>query len=312
MRIVFWGSPAFAATVLEAVAGSDHGICGIVTRPPRRKGRGRKTVPTPVARAGRELGVPVLEPAKPRGEEFEDALAALEPHVSLVAAYGEILPPEILELPIHGSLNVHASLLPAYRGAAPVTRALLDGVDETGVTIMRMDEGLDTGPIALQAVEPVRADDTAGTLTKRLASLGGRLAVEALDRLERGDLPSTPQDDADASYAHKIASAEAELDWSRPADELERTVRAFDPWPGAWTTWRGGRLKVFRLEPDELPAGAAGSPGTILDVETDPLVRVGQGAVRLIETQPAGRRRMSGAAWARGRGIEPGVRLGER
>jgi len=308
MRVVFWGSPGFAATVLEALLESSHEVVGVVTRPPRPKGRGRKTVPTPVARLAREAGLPVLEPEEPRGEAFVATLRALGPDVSLVAAYGAILPAESLELPSSGSFNVHASLLPAHRGAAPVTHAILRGDDESGITIMRMDEGLDTGPIALQAVEPIRPDDTAASLTRRLATLGGRLAVEALDRLEAGSLTETPQDDAAASYAHKIDSSDARLDWSRPAGELERVVRAFDPWPGAWTRWRDERLKVFRMEPAADADGAP--PGTVVAVDPDPVVRAGDGGLRLLEVQPAGGRRMRAEAWARGRGVEPGDRLG--
>jgi len=308
MRVVFWGSPGFAATVLEALLESSHEVVGVVTRPPRPKGRGRKTVPTPVARLAREAGLPVLESEEPRGEAFVEALHALDPDVSLVAAYGAILRTETLDLPPSGSFNVHASLLPAHRGAAPVTHAILRGDDESGITIMRMDEGLDTGPIALQAVEPIRPDDTAGSLTRRLAMLGGRLAVEALDRLEAGSLTETPQDDTAATYAHKIDSSDARLDWSRPAAELERAARAFDPWPGAWTRWRDERLKVYRMEP--VPAASDAPPGTVVAVDPDPVVRAGDRALRLLEVQPAGGRRMLAEAWARGRGVEPGDPLG--
>ncbi|HUF88408.1 MAG TPA: methionyl-tRNA formyltransferase [Gemmatimonadota bacterium] len=310
MRVVFWGSPDFAVTVLESVLASAHAVVAVVTQPPRPSGRGRRQRPTPVAQLAESEGIEVLAPKRPRGLEFLRAVEALGTEVFLVAAYGAILPPEVLSLPPRGALNVHASLLPAYRGAAPVTRAILDGRRDTGVTIMRMEEGLDTGPICLQEAIPIRSEDTAGTLTARLAGLGGRLAVEALDRLALGTLVETPQDDASASYAAKVATGEAAIDWGRSAAEIERAVRAFDPWPGAWTTWRGERIKV--LGAGVVPAEGHGpvEPGTVAAVEPAPVVVAGGDAVRLDHVQPAGGRRMGGADWARGRRVEPGERLG--
>lgn len=308
MRVVFWGSPAFAVATLEALLASDHEVVGVVTQPPRPKGRGRKERPTPVAEAAMAAGVPVLSPPKPRGAGFLEALGALRPDVSVVAAYGEILPPEALELPPHGSINVHASLLPAYRGAAPVTRAILDGLDETGVTIMRMDAGLDTGPILLAEPEPIGPDDTAATLTDRLAVRGAALAVEALDRLEAGDLEAVPQTGAGASYAHKVSAGEAAIDWGGSARGIERSVRAYHPWPGAWTTRAGERLKVQRAA--VVPGAADAPPGTIVEIDPRPVVASGEGRVALVEVQPAGGRRMDAADWARGRDVEPGERLG--
>jgi methionyl-tRNA formyltransferase len=321
MRVVFWGSPEFAVAVLEALLASAHEVVGVVTRPPEPGGRGRRPRPTPVARLAESAGLPTMTPERPRGEAFRAELAALGADVFLVAAYGAILPPDILRLPPHGSLNVHASLLPEYRGAAPVTRAILDGRKESGVTIMRMEEGLDTGAICLQAAEPVLADDTAGTLTRRLADLGGRAAVEALDLLAAGTLAETPQDDGLASYARKVTADEAQIDWSRGAAAIERAARAFDPWPGAWTSFRGERLKVFRVGLADgalaAPAGGkaetdaeSGEPGEIVAADPAPVVRTGEGLVRLDVVQPPGGRRMSGADWARGRGVEPGEPLG--
>ncbi len=318
MRVVFWGSPEFAVTVLEALLASAHEVAGVVTRPPEPGGRGRRPRATPVARLAESAGLRTLKPDRHRGEGVRTELAALAADVFLVGAYGAILPPDVLSLPPHGSLNVHASLLPEYRGAAPVTRAILEGKSETGVTIMRMEQGLDTGAICLQAVEPLLADDTAEALTRRLAALGGRVAVEALDRLAAGTLIETPQDDARATYAEKVTTAEARIDWSRPAAAIERAARAFDPWPGAWTTFRGERLKVFRLgSPDGagLPGGretdsGQGRPGEIVSADPTPVVRAGDGLLRLDAVQPPGGRRMSGADWARGRGVEPGETLG--
>jgi methionyl-tRNA formyltransferase len=313
VRVVFWGSPEFAVTILEHVLESRHDVVGVVTRPPQPGGRGRRVRPTPVAKLAESAGVPVLAPRRPREAAFAVELAGLGADAFLVAAYGAILPPDILSMPPHGSLNVHASLLPDYRGAAPVTRAILDGRGESGITIMRMEEGLDTGAICLQGATPIGPNDTAGSLTKRLASLGGRLAVEALDRLEAGALIETPQDASRATYAEKVSSAEAAIDWSRPAKEVERAARAFDPWPGAWTTFRGERLKVFRMSPwphgvEEESRRAAAEPGEVVALDPAPVVEAGDGALRLDVVQPQGARRMSGAEWARGRA----VRLGER
>lgn len=309
MRVVFWGSPDFAVPVLEALLASRHEVVGVVTQPARPKGRGRGLAATPVAERAGASGLPVLTPEKPRGEDFLERLRTFGAHVYVVAAYGEILPPPVLAAPTHGALNVHASLLPAYRGAAPVTRALLDGRERTGITIMRMEAGLDTGPICLQSEEPIRPDDTAGTLAARLARRGARMAVEALDLLVAGTLVETPQDDRLASLAPKVDAGEACLDWRRPAAELERAVRAFDPWPGAWTTWRGERLKIHRIE--GRPDGEGGPPGEVLETEPALVVRTGDGAVGLALVQPAGGGRMGGADWARGRGVRPGQRLGE-
>jgi methionyl-tRNA formyltransferase len=319
MRVAFWGSPEFAVAVLEAVLASGHRVAGVVTRPAEPGGRGRRPRPTPVARLAESAGLPTLTPKRLRGEAARAELAALGADVFLVAAYGAILPADVLSLPPHGSLNVHASLLPEYRGAAPVTRAILDGKSETGVTIMRMEEGLDTGAICLQAAEPIRPDDTADTLTRRLATLGGRAAVEALDRLAAGTLSETPQDHARASYAAKVTTEEARIDWSRPAAEIARAARAFDPWPGAWTTFREERLKVFRVGLPEAaenlaevsPTDAAGvRPGGIAAADPAPIVATGRGWARLDLVQPPGGRRMAGAEWARGRAVEPGEALG--
>ncbi len=309
MQVVFWGSPRFAVPTLKALIDSPHSVAAVVTQPDRRRGRGGSTSPTPVAQVAATADIPLLKPDKPRGESFVARLTDAEPDVFVVAAYGEILRPEVLALPARGAFNVHASLLPAYRGAAPVTRAILDGCDSTGITIMRMEAGLDTGPICLQAEEPIHADDSAGSVTERLATLGATLMIDALGRLESDTLTETPQDDTLASYAIKVAAEEAHLDWSAGVTSLERAVRAYDPWPGAWTTWRGERLKVFRLRPI---AGAESAPsGAVVGVDPEPVVVAGDGLVVLDVVQPAGRERMSGADWARGRMLAAGERLGE-
>ena len=309
MQVVFWGSPRFAVPTLKALIDSHHSVAAVVTQPDRRRGRGGHVSPTPVAQVAATASILLLKPDKPRGESFVARLTDATPDVFVVAAYGEILRPEVLALPARGAFNVHASLLPAYRGAAPVTRAILDGCESTGITIMRMEAGLDTGPICLQAEEPIHADDSAGSLTERLATLGATLMVDALGRLEVGTLTETPQDDALASYAIKVTAGDAYLDWCAGVASLERAVRAYDPWPGAWTTWRGERLKVFRLRPI---AGAASAPsGAVVRVDPEPVVVAGDGLVVLDVVQPAGRERMSGSDWARGRMLAAGERLGE-
>jgi len=308
VQVVFWGSPRFAVPTLKALIDSRHSVTAVVTQPDRRRGRGGQLSPTPIARVAETDGIPLLKPDKPRGEAFVASLIEATPDVFVVAAYGEILRPEVLALPARGAFNVHASLLPAYRGAAPVTRAILDGRESTGITIMRMEAGLDTGPICLQAEEPIHADDSAGTLTERLAVLGATLMVDALGRLEAGTLDETLQDDGLASYAEKVTAEEARLDWSSGVESIERAVRAFDPWPGAWTTWRGERLKVFRLRPTD---GGDGAPvGTVMSVDPDPVVAAGDGLVVVDAVQPAGGERMSGSDWARGRQLNVGERFG--
>lgn len=308
MQIVFWGSPRFAVPTLKALIESRHSVAAVVTQPDRRRGRGGRVSSTPVAQAAGTADIPLLKPDKPRGESFIASLTDAAADAFVVAAYGEILRPEVLALPARGAFNVHASLLPAYRGAAPVTRAILDGCDSTGITIMRMEAGLDTGPICLQAGEPIHADDSAGTITERLAVLGASLMVDALDRLEAGALTETPQDNDLASYANKVTAEDACLDWSVGVASLERAARAFDPWPGAWTTWRGERLKVFRLRPiaedDGAPAGA------VVRADPEPVVVAGDGLVVLEVVQPAGGERMSGSDWARGRKLATGERFG--
>lgn len=320
MRVVFWGSPAFAVATLDALLVSAHDVVLVVTQPAKPAGRGRRVAPTPVETRAREAGIPVLAPRRLRGPALLEALREARADVFVVAAYGAILPPDVLAIPPHGAINVHASLLPAHRGASPVTRAIERGDAETGITIMRMEEGLDTGPVLLREATPILPDDTAGGMTERLADLGARLLVTALDGLASGTITESAQDEARATYAPKVTTDEARLDWTRSVAELERAARAFDPWPGAWTTWQGERLRVFRLSPVEEteaapPAGAealgeAVAPGTIVALDPAPIVRGVDGLARLDLVQPAGGKRMRGDEWARGRGVAAGQRLG--
>jgi len=310
LRVAFLGNDRWSVPSLEALAGSRHEVVLVVTRPPRPGRRGAGPVPTPVARAARTLGLPLLQTPTVRSGEGLERLRGTAPDVLVVVAYGEILPREVLDLAPRGAVNVHFSLLPELRGAAPVQHAILRGLARTGVTTMLMDEGLDTGPILLQAEERVAEEDDAGSLGERLAAIGGRLLVETLDRLEAGDLEPRPQDEARASYAPRLGPGDRAVDWTRPAEEVVRVVRAFAPEPGATTRFRGRILKVLRAGVAESDPTRA-EPGTVVGAdERGLLVAAGTGCVRLLEVAPEGRPRMSGGDLARGYRPRPGERLG--
>ncbi|MCX7673136.1 MAG: methionyl-tRNA formyltransferase [Thiobacillaceae bacterium] len=306
MRLIFAGTPEFAAASLRALAQAGHDIALVLTQPDRPAGRGMQPRPSAVKRLALELGLPLHQPATLASEEARRPIAAAAAEVMVVAAYGLILPPAVLALPRLGCVNIHASLLPRWRGAAPIQRAILAGDAETGITLMQMDAGLDTGPILAMARIPIAADDTAGSLQARLAELGAQEIVRLLPRLAAGEVQAVPQDDARAVYAAKIGKAEARIDWGRPAAEIERQVRAFDPVPGAWTTWRGEGLKLWRARIET----GAGVPGEVLAVDRGGLqVACGEGALRILELQPAGGRRMTAAEFAAGHRLAPGERL---
>lgn len=310
MRVVFWGTPEFGLPTLRALLESEHQVAGVVTQPDRPAGRGRQLRPPPVKRLAQEQDVPVLQPEKPRGPEFMARFAELVPEVSVVAAYGEILQREVLDLPTLGSFNVHASLLPELRGAAPVNWAIIGGFQTTGVTIMRMVEALDAGPILLQRACPIRPGETAGALSDRLSELGAEALLEALTRIELGSVEERPQNEAEASYAPKLKPEDVHLDWALAADELERWIRGSDPWPGAWTKLDDSRVQLF--QPEVLPRRAVERPGTVelADPRAGLEVACGQGVLRVGEVQPAGKRRMKAVEWIRGRGVQQGARFG--
>ncbi len=307
MRAAFLGNAPWSVPSLEALTDSSHQVVVSITRDPRPAGRGGRPRPTAVADAAQRLGLPLMEIATVREGEGLQALRESAPDVLVVVAYGEILPPDVLGLPRVAPVNVHLSLLPGLRGADPVRRAILDGLETTGVTTMQMDEGLDTGPILLQVEEPIRADDDGGSLGGRLAGIGGRLLIETLDGLEAGTVKERPQDDRAATMAPKLKPEEEWIDWSEPAEMVARRVRALSPEPGARTTFRGRVTKVLRATPT--PAG--GSPGSIVEISHDRLVvGAGRGSVALDLVVPEGRKPMSGAAFARGRRPEPDERFG--
>lgn len=300
LRIVFAGTPEFAQTALAAIDAAGFPVELVLTQPDRPAGRGMKLQASPVKRYAQAHGMPVSQPPSLRrnGKYPEEAAAAIEqlralaPDVMVVAAYGLILPQEVLDLPRYGCLNIHGSLLPRWRGAAPIHRAIEAGDAQTGITIMQMDAGLDTGAMLLREVEPIGPDDTTATLHDRMAALGGRMIVDALQRLARdGKLPGEAQPEAGVTYAEKIAKHEAVLDWRKPAEVLARQVRAFDPFPGALGTVHDTAVKLWRASAVAAPAGAA--PGTVLEVSADAIViACGNGALRVTECQKPGGKRL--------------------
>jgi methionyl-tRNA formyltransferase len=305
LDLVFMGTPAFAAMVLAALSDSEHRIAAVYTQPPRPAGRGHRPQPSPVQLLAAEHGLPVRCPVTLRGEEEQAAFAALGADAAVVAAYGLILPRPLLAAPRLGCLNIHASLLPRWRGAAPIQRALLAGDRVSGITIMRMEAGLDTGPIVLQEAVPVGSDATTASLSAELATLGGRLMLAALDGISEGRMASRPQPQEGVTYAHKIAREEGRLDWRMPSVVLERRVRALDPSPGAFFEIGSERIRVHAAL--ELPGPAGGAPGTVLDDQLT--IACGEGVLRLLRLQRPGRALLEAPAFLRGFPIAPGTVL---
>jgi len=299
MRIVFMGTPDFSVPVLQALVDAGHDIVAVYTQPPRRAGRGKKTVPSPVQAKAEALGLTVRSPVSLKGEEEQAAFAALEAEVAVVAAYGLILPRAVLAAPVHGCLNVHASLLPRWRGAAPIQRAILAGDDETGVCIMQMEAGLDTGPVRLTG-RTVIDGKTAGALTDELSAIGAGLMVTVLSDLDA--YPAVAQPEEGVTYAAKIDKAEARLDFAQPAEAVERQVRAFNP-PGAWFEANGERVRVL----ETAMADGAGASGEVIDGELT--IACGSGAIQPVVVQRAGRGVMSADELLRGFAIPCGTRL---
>ncbi|MFO1305408.1 MAG: methionyl-tRNA formyltransferase [Burkholderiales bacterium] len=307
LRVGFAGTPPFAARALGAILDAGFPVPLVLTQPDRPSGRGMTLTPSAVKALALARRVAVLQPPTLRTEEARAPVLAIPVDVLVVAAYGLILPPAVLDWPRHGGLNIHASLLPRWRGAAPIHHAILAGDGQTGVTIMQMDAGLDTGPMISTVATPIEATETTGSLTERLATLGAEAIVAALRDLERdGSLRSTPQPADGATYASKIDPSQAALDWNRAAADLDRQVRAFDPAPGARFTLANDAVKVWAAQ----AARGAGTPGTVLAVTPDALeIACGEGSLRLLTVQPPGGKRMAGGAFAAGRRLVPGARL---
>ncbi len=309
-RAIFMGSPAFAVPSLTALCERPDlaHVVAVVTQPDKPVGRGQNLMPPAVKVAAEARGIPVLQPKSLKDETTQGALRALAPDLMVVAAYGKILPPAVLDLPRCAAVNVHASLLPRHRGASPIAHALLCGDHETGVSIMRMEVGLDTGPVYRRDTLPIDGSDTCGTLTLKLALLGAQALVAALPGILSGTLIPEPQDHARATYAPLLDKEDGRLDFARPAEELGLRVRALDPWPGAFTTSRGKRVLVWKAHPRE----DHGRPGVVLVAGSEGVVvACGQGALALDEVQPEGKRRMAAAQWVQGRGVATGEQLGD-
>ncbi len=313
MRVGFAGTPAFAATALAALVDAQFEVPIVLTRPDRPKGRGLEIVPSPVKALAVVRGLPLLQPVSLASPQERLPVLAVPLDVLVVAAFGMILPPAVLAWPRHGCLNIHASLLPRWRGAAPIQRALEAGDPETGVTIMQMDAGLDTGPIVEAVRISIAPRETAATLERRLAAVGAAAMIATLSRLHaEGRLAVAPQAAQGATYATKIGRIDAAIDWSASAAEIDRRVRAFDPAPGATAAIAGTPLKVWKAEPVSNPP-PVGPPGTVLAAgAAGVVVACGEGALRITEMQPAGGRRMSAAAFVAGRHIAPGARFAVR
>jgi len=317
MRVAFAGTPEFARAALERLHAAGFEIPLVLTQPDRPAGRGLKLQPSPVKQFAQAHGLPVVQPLSLRldgkhpldAQQAREALRAARPDVMVVAAYGLILPPWVLELPRLGCLNIHASLLPRWRGAAPIHRAIEAGDAQTGVTIMQMDAGLDTGDMLLVETVPIRPAETTGTLHDKLAVLGARLIVEALELAACGGLKPMPQPEAGVTYAHKIAKEEAAVDWALPADVIERRIRAFDPFPGATARLQDDVLKLWRASAAMRGRGSV-PPGTIVSVDEHGIgVACGEGRLEITELQRAGGKRLPSSEFLRGFPLEPGMRL---
>ena len=313
MKLAFAGTPEFAARILDAlILRSEHSIEAVFTRPDARAGRGRRVVESAVKQRAAAAGIEVFQPRTMRTPEAAGALAALGLDALIVAAYGLVLPPPVLAAPRLGCINVHASLLPRWRGATPVHHAILAGDRETGVSIMRMDAGLDTGPVLAARACPIGAEDTTGSLTLRLAGLGAATLLDTLPALAAGSAEPRPQNEAQATAAPRIVKSRAALDWTRPAPEIERAIRAFVPWPVAYTFLAGEDTPAFRIwRAGPADADPAQAPGTVIRCDDRGLViAASPGAVRVTEIQPPGGRRMTAAEFIRGRRLAPGIRFG--
>lgn len=307
-RLLFMGTPSFAVPSLTALLARGEQVVAVVCQPDKPKGRGRKPAPPPVKETALAAGLTVLQPERIRTPEFLEQIRSLVPDLIVVTAYGRILPGELLRLPPFGAINVHGSLLPRYRGAAPIQWAVLNGDRETGITIMQIDEGMDTGDILLSATLAIEAQDTAGTLAEKMAALGGTLLGEALDALRAGNLPPRRQEEELATLAPPLRKEQGIIDWQRPAREISCQIRGLDPWPMAHTTLQGKWLRLFN--PRVIPGPVREAPGTLCRADRNSLViATGEDALLIGEVQLEGGRRMEVDAFLRGRPLTPGIRL---
>lgn len=307
-RIVFMGTPDFAVPILQALIDTQH-VVGVVTQPDRKAGRGQSLRPSPVKVLAQQVGLPLYQPSSLRKPESAEPIVTWQPQAVVVAAFGQILRPHLLELPPLGCINVHASLLPRWRGASPIQHAILAGDDQTGISLMRMDEGLDTGPVYTSEAIPIAPGETAQTLHDRLAALGAGMIRRHLPAILAGDMRATPQDDTQATYAPLIDKEDGRLDWRQSAAQLERRVRAMTPWPGAFTTWQDRRLKILTARAFSSESPPAREPGTVTIRDDAVLVVAADGALQLLQVQPAGSRAMNATDFVNGYPDFPGSNL---
>ncbi len=307
MRIVFMGTPDFAAGALEALIKAGHEIAAVVTQPDKAKGRSKEPIPSPVKVCALKHDIPVLQPKRIKTPEAVEELRSYGADIFIVAAYGQILSQEILDMPPLGSLNIHGSLLPKYRGASPIQRAIIDGEEKTGITIMQMDAGIDTGDMLYKKETKIGPEDDFETLHDRLTLLGGEAVVEALTLLEQGKLKPEKQDESQSCYAPLISKEMGVIDFSRPAISIDRLIRGMTPWPSAYTGLRGKQLKIWKAVPETQKDVSGHVPGEILSVEKDSvIVAAGEGAIRLLELQIEGKKRMPAHDFLLGVRLEPG------
>ena len=307
MRVAFWGTPEFAAPALRALVGEGFEVVGVVTQPDKPQGRSRDIIPSPVKQIAIDEEIPLFQPKNARDPELFEKLSGVKPDISVVVAYGHILPQKIIDLPKLGTLNIHASLLPALRGAAPIQAAIRHGLTQTGVTVMRVVSALDAGPILLQADTPIFEDETYGELQVRLSELGALTLIEAMTLVSLGKAKETPQDDSRATYASKVTRESSRINWRDSALEISRLIRSSDPKPGAFTTTPKGEVKLFG---PKVMDGIKGEPGEVLKTTGELVIACGRDALRIGGVQPEGKSRMLAHEWTRGRGTAVGDRYG--
>ncbi len=307
MRVLFWGTPEFAAPPLRALIGEGFEVVGVITQPDKPQGRSREIIPSPVKQIVTEEEIPIFQPKNARGPELVESLKALKPDISIVVAYGHILPQKIIDLPPMGTLNIHASLLPALRGAGPIQAAIHQGLTETGVSVMRVTPPLDAGPVLLQARTQIFDDETFGELQVRLSELGALTLIEALTLLSLGKAKEMVQDESRATYAPKVNRESSRINWKESALQISRLIRASDPKPGAFSETPKGDVKMFG---PKVMDGIKGKPGEVLKTTGELMIACGNDAIRISHVQPSGKSRMSAHDWARGRGTVVGDRYG--
>ncbi len=310
MRIIFMGTPDFAVPCLQALHESEHTLLALVTQPDRPKGRGGKLTPPATKVFAQEHGIPVFQPPRMKDPTFLDELKGLNPDLIAVTAFGRILPPVILDLPPKGCVNVHASLLPKYRGAAPINWAIINGETETGITTMQMDPGMDTGDMLLVEKFPIGPEDTAGMVFDELSEIGARLLMKTIAGIGEGTLEAIPQDNEKATMAPLMEKETGKIDWTQPAQAISNRVRGLDPWPGAFTFYKGERLRIWKAAVDD--ESGSGEAGTVVRVDKEAIVAAsGQGLLKITEIQPANGKRMAVRQFLAGRNIDEGERFGE-